>query len=85
MVTERAGTVGPEHGHLIPRKRRSRPLVAGGGYNIPMEVLRSLSDWMAALEARGTVPGTSLGSMLGCIQSYETSLACELQKTPTDF
>lgn len=50
-----------------------------------MEVLRSLSDWIAVLENRGTVPGTSLGTLLGCIQSYETSLAGEFRISPVIY
>jgi hypothetical protein len=58
------------------------PLIVGGGYNIPMEVLRSLSDWIAVLESRGTVPGASLGSLLSCIQAFETSLASKFWFAP---
>jgi putative membrane protein len=36
---------------------RFRPRVLGGGENMPLEVARSLSSWMAVLEERGTVPG----------------------------
>lgn len=33
------------------------PAVAGGGENLPLEILRYLSEWFSVLEARGTVPG----------------------------
>jgi putative membrane protein len=36
---------------------KHRPVVAGGGENLPLEVLRCLSEWMSVLEDRGTVPG----------------------------
>jgi ion channel-forming bestrophin family protein len=36
---------------------RRRPKVAGGGDNVPLDILRVLSDWVGILEARETVPG----------------------------
>lgn len=36
---------------------KHRPVVAGGGENLPLEVLRCLSEWISVLEDRGTVPG----------------------------
>lgn len=39
--------------------RKHRPKVAGGGQNIPLEVLRCLSEWLSVLEGRGVVAGTS--------------------------
>ena len=36
---------------------KHRPRVAGGGENIPLEVLRALSCWLSALESRGSVYG----------------------------
>ncbi|KAF7358772.1 hypothetical protein MSAN_01216200 [Mycena sanguinolenta] len=44
------------------------------GENLPEEVLRCLSEWVSVLEERGTVPGTSLGAILGGIQQFEMSL-----------
>jgi len=80
-------SIGHRPRYATSRKRKERPLIAGGGYNIPMETLRSLSDWLAVLELRGTVPGTTLGMMHGCIQSYETSLASleQVLTTPLPF
>jgi hypothetical protein len=40
----------------------------------PPQVLRCLSEWVSVLEERGTVPGTSLGSILAGIQQFEISL-----------
>jgi putative membrane protein len=49
------GRNGPKH----------RPRYAGGGENIPLEIVRALSTWFAVLEERGTVPGSSqLASLL---------------------
>lgn len=39
-----------------------------------MEILRLLSDWFAVLEERGTVPGTTLGTMVFAISTLEDSL-----------
>lgn len=49
-------------------------VIAGGGGNIPLEIIRTLSEWMAALEERGTVPGTTLGGMIGLLSALEDSL-----------
>jgi hypothetical protein len=49
-------------------------VIAGGGGNIPLEIIRTLSEWMAALEERGTVPGTTLGGMIGLLSGLEDSL-----------
>ncbi|KAJ7098967.1 Bestrophin, RFP-TM, chloride channel-domain-containing protein [Mycena epipterygia] len=67
--------------------RRSRVRVFFMGENLPEEVLRCLSEWISVLEERGTVPGTSLGSMLGGIQTFEISLATleQILTTPLPF
>jgi ion channel-forming bestrophin family protein len=49
-------------------------VIAGGGGNIPLEIIRTLSEWMAALEERGTVPGTTLGGMIAMLQMLEDTL-----------
>ena len=36
---------------------KHRPRVAGGGENLPLEIIRCLSEWFSVLEDRGTVPG----------------------------
>ena len=38
---------------------KHRPKVAGGGENLPLEILRCLSEWLSVLEDRGCVPGMS--------------------------
>ncbi|KAJ7624044.1 Bestrophin, RFP-TM, chloride channel-domain-containing protein [Mycena polygramma] len=57
------------------------------GENLPEEVLRCLSEWLSVLEERGTVPGTSLGSILGGIQTFEISLTTleQILTTPLPF
>ncbi|KAF7318124.1 hypothetical protein HMN09_00320400 [Mycena chlorophos] len=57
------------------------------GENLPEEVLRCLSEWVSVLEDRGTVPGASLGSILGGIQSFEVSLTTveHILTTPLPF
>jgi predicted membrane chloride channel (bestrophin family) len=66
---------------------KHRPLVAGGGENIPLEIVRSLSDWIATLENRGTVPGPALGGMHGCLTTFEDSLGVleRILTTPLPF
>lgn len=53
---------------------KHRPRVAGGGENLPLEVIRCLSEWFSVLEDRGTVPGTSMGTMVGTLAAFEDSL-----------
>ncbi|TEB37921.1 UPF0187-domain-containing protein [Coprinellus micaceus] len=53
---------------------KSHPKVAGGGENLPVEIIRCLSEWISVLEDRGTVQGPSIGSMLGGLMSLEDSL-----------
>ncbi|KIJ63484.1 hypothetical protein HYDPIDRAFT_92362 [Hydnomerulius pinastri MD-312] len=66
---------------------KHRPRVAGGGQNLPLEILRCLSEWVSVLEDRQSVSGTSLGSICGCISAFEDSLS-NLEKiltTPLPF
>ncbi|ESK92461.1 UPF0187-domain-containing protein [Moniliophthora roreri MCA 2997] len=58
------------------RTHKQRPVLpgTGGGANLPLEILRCLSEWMSVLEERGTVPGTSMGSLMGCVATFEDSL-----------
>jgi putative membrane protein len=49
-------------------------IIAGGGSNIPLEIIRTLSEWFGMLEERGTVPGTTLGGMIGLLGALEDSL-----------
>ncbi|THV04730.1 hypothetical protein K435DRAFT_648759 [Dendrothele bispora CBS 962.96] len=81
-VDYRIDSAGPRQGQwraeAIPKSRESsskyRPRVAGDGLNLPLEVLRCLSEWFSVLEDRGTVPGTTMGSLMGCISAFEDSL-----------
>ncbi|TFY66915.1 hypothetical protein EVG20_g4168 [Dentipellis fragilis] len=68
-------------------RTKHRPRVAGSGHNLPLEILRRQSDWLSILEDRGAVPGTSLGSMIGCIATFEDSLATleRILTTPLPF
>lgn len=65
--TASAGPVGTNAGKHV--------IIAGGGGNIPLEVLRTLSEWFGMLEERGTVPGTTLGGMIGLLGALEDSLS----------
>ncbi|EJD54807.1 hypothetical protein AURDEDRAFT_156587 [Auricularia subglabra TFB-10046 SS5] len=67
--------------------RKHRPRIPGGGENLPLQILWTLSDWLATCERRGTVPGTSLGAMIGTLAAFEDSLT-QLEKilmTPLPF
>ncbi|KAI0295779.1 Bestrophin, RFP-TM, chloride channel-domain-containing protein [Russula brevipes] len=57
---------------LGPKARRR---IARGNENLPVEILRLISDWFAVLEERATVPGTSLGMMIATIPMLEDSLS----------
>lgn len=36
---------------------KHRPKIAGNGHNLPLEILRCVSEWFSVLEDRATVPG----------------------------
>ncbi|KAH7101414.1 Bestrophin, RFP-TM, chloride channel-domain-containing protein [Auriculariales sp. MPI-PUGE-AT-0066] len=67
--------------------RKHRPKIPGGGENIPLQILWVIDDWFSLCEKRGTVPGTSLGTMIGTLGAVEDSLG-QLEKilmTPLPF
>ncbi|KAI0314850.1 Bestrophin, RFP-TM, chloride channel-domain-containing protein [Amylostereum chailletii] len=80
--------IGETLGHPLGSSSvKHRPRVACHGDNIPLEIIQHLSNWLSVLEERGTVPGTSLGSMVGCLASLEDNL-CTLERiltTPLPF
>lgn len=68
--------------------RKYYPLVAGeNGLNLPLAILRRLSEWVAVLETRGTTGGAAIGGMLGCISSFEDQLTGleKILTTPLPF
>ncbi|KAL1940447.1 hypothetical protein VTO73DRAFT_9019 [Trametes versicolor] len=74
------GTLGFTHS-------KHRPRLAGGGENLPLEILRSLSVWVSVLDERGVMPGSVLGGMYGGLSAFEDSL-CTLERiltTPLPF
>ncbi|KAG9020719.1 hypothetical protein FRB95_003601, partial [Tulasnella sp. JGI-2019a] len=54
--------------------RRHRPRVAGRGGNLPLVVIRAISEWVATLDHRGTVSGLTLGPIMGNLQALENAL-----------
>lgn len=52
---------------------KHRPRIAGGGENVPIQIVRSLTCWLSVCEERGCVPGewSSADSMAG---SYSCSI-----------
>ncbi|KAG6888353.1 hypothetical protein C0995_009046 [Termitomyces sp. Mi166 len=69
------------------RSSKHRPKIAGNGENLPLGVLRCLSEWLSVLEDRNTVPGTSMGQMLTTISVFEESLSAieHILTTPLPF
>ncbi|KAJ4501430.1 Bestrophin, RFP-TM, chloride channel-domain-containing protein [Lentinula lateritia] len=67
-----------KHGRSYPEVR---------GENLPLEILRCFSEWCSVLEERNTVPGTSLGSLIGCVAAMEDSLGAleRILTTPLPF
>jgi ion channel-forming bestrophin family protein len=57
------------------------------GENLPEEVLRCISEWCSVLEDRNTVPGGSLGGIMGGVAAFEGSLATleHILTTPLPF
>ncbi|KAH9477665.1 UPF0187 protein [Psilocybe cubensis] len=74
----------PVHPRLYTK---SRPKIAGGGENLPLEILRCLSEWISVLDDRGVVQGPTLGPMLGAIAAFEDSLSAleRILTTPLPF
>ncbi|KAJ7117008.1 hypothetical protein C8R44DRAFT_203045 [Mycena epipterygia] len=60
---------------LLQCAPNAHPCFFLSGFTVPLRVL----------EGRGTVPGTSLGSILGEIQTFEMSLASEGYRPSTNF
>jgi len=73
---------GPIHPDV--KLMKLKPVV---GENLPEEVLRCISEWCSVLEDRNTVPGGSLGSIMGGIAAFEGSLATleHILTTPLPF
>ncbi|KJA28372.1 hypothetical protein HYPSUDRAFT_155545 [Hypholoma sublateritium FD-334 SS-4] len=61
--------------------------VVRGGESLPLEILRCISEWCSTLEDRGTVPGSSLGPMIGTVAAFEDSLTTleRILTTPLPF
>lgn len=54
------GEVATSSKHVVRAKRVGRkkvPKVAGGGENLPLEILRCLSEWVSVLDERDVVSG----------------------------
>ena len=56
--------------------RKHYPLIAGESQvNLPLAILRRLSEWIALLEARGATGGSTIGGMMGCLANFEDGLS----------
>lgn len=66
---------------------KHRPRVAGGGQSLPLEIIYALSTWMSVLEERESVPGSSLGGMMGALAGLEDALGAleRILTTPLPF
>ncbi|KAL0579243.1 hypothetical protein V5O48_002747 [Marasmius crinis-equi] len=69
----------PPKPEIRTHKHRPKLPGTGGGANLPLEILRCLSEWLSVLEDRGTVPGGGMGGLMGCVAAFEDSL-CTLEK-----
>lgn len=57
---ENNGEVATASKHVVRAKsvgRKKVPRVAGGGENLPLEILRCLSEWVSVLDERDVVSG----------------------------
>ncbi|KAJ3764057.1 UPF0187-domain-containing protein [Lentinula raphanica] len=72
---------------FVGSRSNHRLKVASEGNNLPVEVLHCLSEWCSVLEDRGTVPGSSLGSIMACISAFENHLTVmeKILTTPIPF
>ncbi|TRM65371.1 Bestrophin, RFP-TM, chloride channel-domain-containing protein [Schizophyllum amplum] len=66
---------------------KRRPRVAGGGENLPLDIVRCLSEWYTVLEERGSVPGTSMGNMVASLAQLEDNVSTleKILTTPLPF
>ncbi|KAH9832621.1 UPF0187-domain-containing protein [Rhodofomes roseus] len=66
---------------------KHRPRVAGGGQSLPLETIFALSAWLSVLEERESVPGSSLGGMIGALAGLEDALGAleRILTTPLPF
>jgi ion channel-forming bestrophin family protein len=46
-----------EGSNIFRTQSKDRPRIAGGGENIPLEILRALTCWLSVLEERGSLYG----------------------------
>ncbi|KAF5392984.1 hypothetical protein D9757_001166 [Collybiopsis confluens] len=76
-------------GPIQPRIGREKHTVSqtARGENLPLEILRCMSEWFSVLEERNTVPGTSLGSIIGSVAALEGALSAleQILTTPLPF
>lgn len=52
-----SGRAGPSSDHVGFTHVKHRPQVAGGGQNLPLEIIRAISHWLSVLGERGSVTG----------------------------
>jgi len=66
---------------------KHHPKLAGGGGNIPLEIIRCLAEWAGTIEDRGTCSGPAMGNMIGCITALEDCLTAleRILTTPLPF
>ena len=59
----------------------------GRGSSLPLELIGVMSSYLATIEDRGTVPGMSLGPMIGALQGLEDCLTTleKILTTPLPF
>jgi len=66
---------------------KHRPLVAGGGQNLPLMILRCLSEWVSVIDDRLTTYGNPNAALYTYITNFEDSLSAieRILTTPLPF
>jgi predicted membrane chloride channel (bestrophin family) len=66
---------------------KHRPKVAGGGQNLPLAILRCLSEWVSVLDDRTTMNGNANAGLYTYISNFEDNLTAleRVLTTPLPF
>ncbi|KAF7984786.1 hypothetical protein HWV62_11778 [Athelia sp. TMB] len=54
---------------------KHRPMVAGGGQNLPLTILRCMSEWVSVIDDRGTTYGNPNSALYTYISNFEDNLS----------
>jgi len=67
--------------------QKHRPKVAGGGQNLPLAILRCMSEWVSVLDDRATMNGNANAGLYTYISNFEDNLSAveRVLTTPLPF